>query len=190
MLRTCRCRPVECHQRCICILRKPKCPLRTCEQKIVTARPTCSELLISNYIPCQDWSAACQATRGRAYLEDRPDHPVNRFLNHADVACHFKVFVGTNVAQDSRANRSPCRGLRGPERMFAEIRRTFWILCGREVIRHLQHTCTEGCQWKSRPAVLKMADLPAARLHLFKRVWNVSGPSRSNWDGASRRDRG
>lgn len=31
----------------------------------------------------------------------------------------------------------------GPERVFVEIRRKFWILRGREAIRQYQHTCTD-----------------------------------------------
>ncbi len=56
----------------------------------------------------------------------------------------------------------------GPERVFAEIRRSFWILRGREAIRRYQHTCTKCRRWKAKPSVPKMADLPPARLRLFK----------------------
>lgn len=63
----------------------------------------------------------------------------------------------------------------GPERVFAEIRRTLWILRGREAIRRHQHTCAECHRWKSRPVVPKMADLPTARLRLFKPVFHSTG---------------
>ncbi|KAJ7992610.1 hypothetical protein DPEC_G00280470 [Dallia pectoralis] len=63
----------------------------------------------------------------------------------------------------------------GPERVFAEMRRTFWILRGREAIRRLQHSCTDCRRWKSRPVVPKMADLPAARQRLCKPVFYSTG---------------
>lgn len=50
----------------------------------------------------------------------------------------------------------------GPERVYAEVRRTFWGLRGREAIRHIQHLCKECRRWKAKPLVPKMSDLPMA----------------------------
>ncbi|KAJ8016407.1 hypothetical protein DPEC_G00006900 [Dallia pectoralis] len=55
------------------------------------------------------------------------------------------------------------------------MRRTFWILRGREAIRRFQHSCTDCRRWKSRPVVPKMADLPAARQRLCKPVFYSTG---------------
>ncbi|XP_076856690.1 uncharacterized protein LOC143510810 [Brachyhypopomus gauderio] len=63
----------------------------------------------------------------------------------------------------------------GPERVLAEIRRSYWILRGREAIRRLQSSCADCRRWKSKPAVPKMADLPAARLRLFKPAFYSTG---------------
>ncbi|XP_075343516.1 uncharacterized protein LOC142401954 [Odontesthes bonariensis] len=63
----------------------------------------------------------------------------------------------------------------GPERVFAEIRRSYWILRGREAVRRFQRTCTECRRWRSRPTVPKMADLPVARLRLYKPVFYSTG---------------
>nr|XP_061835547.1 uncharacterized protein LOC133618822 [Nerophis lumbriciformis] len=63
----------------------------------------------------------------------------------------------------------------GPERVFAEMRRSFWILRGREAIRRYQHTCTDCRRWKARPSVPKMADLPPARLRFFKPAFFSTG---------------
>ncbi|KAJ8286056.1 hypothetical protein GJAV_G00034060 [Gymnothorax javanicus] len=63
----------------------------------------------------------------------------------------------------------------GPERVFAELRRTYWILRGREAVRRFQRTCTECRRWRAKPAVPKMADLPAARLRLFKPPFYSTG---------------
>ncbi|KAL1265253.1 hypothetical protein QQF64_003280 [Cirrhinus molitorella] len=63
----------------------------------------------------------------------------------------------------------------GPERVFAEMRRTFWILRGREAIRRVQHQCQECRRWKSKPSVPKMADLPVARLRLYKPAFYSTG---------------
>lgn len=56
----------------------------------------------------------------------------------------------------------------GPERVYGELRRKYWILGGRAAIRKHQHSCRECRKWKSSPEVPKMADLPQARLRLFK----------------------
>lgn len=61
------------------------------------------------------WSRACQATR--AYLENRPDHPVDTFHNRADVAAvgilPLQSFRGHQGTRDSRAYRLPCMALCG-----------------------------------------------------------------------------
>lgn len=56
----------------------------------------------------------------------------------------------------------------GPERVFAEMRRRYWILRGRESIKHHQHACVECQKWRATPVVPRMADLPPARLRLYK----------------------
>ncbi|XP_029965347.1 uncharacterized protein LOC115401351 [Salarias fasciatus] len=63
----------------------------------------------------------------------------------------------------------------GPERVFAEIRRSFWILRGREAVRRHQHNCADCQRWRANPTVPKMADLPAARLRLFKPAFHSTG---------------
>jgi len=56
----------------------------------------------------------------------------------------------------------------GPERVFAEVRRTYWIIRGRQAIKKYQHQCRDCRQWRSNPVNPKMADLPAARLRLYQ----------------------
>ncbi|XP_046556868.1 uncharacterized protein LOC124266100 [Haliotis rubra] len=63
----------------------------------------------------------------------------------------------------------------GPERVLAEMRRTFWILRGREAIKKHQHNCTECQRWRGKPVVPKMNDLPKARLRLYKPVFYSTG---------------
>lgn len=63
----------------------------------------------------------------------------------------------------------------GPERVFAELRRSFWILRGREAIRRYQYSCADCRRWRAKPAVPKMADLPSARLRLFKPAFYSTG---------------
>ncbi|KAL1272022.1 hypothetical protein QQF64_031038 [Cirrhinus molitorella] len=63
----------------------------------------------------------------------------------------------------------------GPERIFAEIRRNFWVLRGREAIRRQQHLCRECKKWKAKPVIPKMADLPPARLRLQKPPFYSTG---------------
>ncbi|XP_028314116.1 uncharacterized protein LOC114470250 [Gouania willdenowi] len=54
----------------------------------------------------------------------------------------------------------------GPERVFSELRRRFWILRGREAVRKHQHHCPECRKWRSKPIIPKMADLPPSSLRL------------------------
>lgn len=56
----------------------------------------------------------------------------------------------------------------GPDRVFSELRRTYWILKGRQAVKKHQMKCTECIKWRKKPTVPKMADLPSARLRLFK----------------------
>lgn len=64
----------------------------------------------------------------------------------------------------------------GPERVFAEKRRNFWVLRGREAICRQQHLCKE-ChkKWKAKPVIPKMADLPPGRLRLQKPPFYSTG---------------
>ncbi|KAL1276941.1 hypothetical protein QQF64_023614 [Cirrhinus molitorella] len=56
----------------------------------------------------------------------------------------------------------------GPERVFAEMRRYYWILRGRETIRRYQRSCVECQRWRAKPTIPKMAELPPTRLRLMK----------------------
>ncbi|KAK7880770.1 hypothetical protein WMY93_032583 [Mugilogobius chulae] len=63
----------------------------------------------------------------------------------------------------------------GPERVFAELRRKYWILRGREAVKKHQHNCVECRKWRGTPQVPKMADLPPSRLRLFKPAFYSTG---------------
>ncbi|XP_063766006.1 uncharacterized protein LOC134882305 [Eleginops maclovinus] len=63
----------------------------------------------------------------------------------------------------------------GPERVFAEIRRRFWILRGRQAIRKFQHSCPECRKWRGTPEVPRMADLPPSSLRLYKPAFYSTG---------------
>ncbi|XP_023811839.1 uncharacterized protein LOC110015208 [Oryzias latipes] len=54
----------------------------------------------------------------------------------------------------------------GAERLFAEVRRKYWILRGREAVRREQRSCPECQRWRAQPITPKMADLPLSRLRL------------------------
>lgn len=56
----------------------------------------------------------------------------------------------------------------GPERVLAEMRRRYWILHGRQAIRQHQYQCQDCQRWRANPVIPKMADLPPARLRLYK----------------------
>ncbi len=63
----------------------------------------------------------------------------------------------------------------GPERVFAELRRTYWVLRGREAVRRHQRQCGECRKCKGQPEVPRMADLPLARQQLFKPAFFSTG---------------
>lgn len=56
----------------------------------------------------------------------------------------------------------------GPERVFASLRRNYWILLGRQAARKHQHACVDCKKWKAKPLIPQMADLRPSCLRLFK----------------------
>lgn len=63
----------------------------------------------------------------------------------------------------------------GAERVFAEIRRRYWILQGREAVRRFQRTCTDCQKWRAQPAIPRMADLPPCRLKIGQKAFHSTG---------------
>ncbi|KAJ8369248.1 hypothetical protein SKAU_G00092760 [Synaphobranchus kaupii] len=61
----------------------------------------------------------------------------------------------------------------GPERVFAQIRRKYWILRGRESVGQHQHNCAKCQQWRTKPVFPRMAylrpSLPVQANLLFHR---------------------
>lgn len=56
----------------------------------------------------------------------------------------------------------------GVDRVYAHLRRYYWILKGRQAVRKYQRKCLECAKWKGKPIVPRMADLPPSKLNLFK----------------------
>nr|XP_055027021.1 uncharacterized protein LOC129416681 [Misgurnus anguillicaudatus] len=63
----------------------------------------------------------------------------------------------------------------GPERVFAEIRRKYWILRGREAVKRHQSKCFECKKWRGKPEIPRMADLPPSNLRLFRPAFYSTG---------------
>ncbi|XP_048236857.1 uncharacterized protein LOC124112069 [Haliotis rufescens] len=63
----------------------------------------------------------------------------------------------------------------GAERLHGEIRRKFWILRGCEAIKKHQRQCHDCQKWRANPEIPLMADLPEARLRLFKPPFYSTG---------------
>ncbi|KAI2646144.1 ORF V: Enzymatic polyprotein [Labeo rohita] len=63
----------------------------------------------------------------------------------------------------------------GSERLFAEIRRHYWILRSQEAVRRFQHTYPECRRWRGQPSVPLMSDLPCALLQLNKPAFHSCG---------------
>nr|XP_061816936.1 uncharacterized protein LOC133606706 [Nerophis lumbriciformis] len=63
----------------------------------------------------------------------------------------------------------------GTERVYAELRRHYWILRGRQAVRHHQHNCPSCQRWRAQPTVPRMADLPPQRLRLLCPPFHSTG---------------
>lgn len=63
----------------------------------------------------------------------------------------------------------------GPERVFTDIRRRYWVLHGREAVRRHQKSCVTCRQWRGRPDPPRMADLPPSRQRVFKPPFYSAG---------------
>nr|XP_057931658.1 uncharacterized protein LOC131131201 [Doryrhamphus excisus] len=63
----------------------------------------------------------------------------------------------------------------GSERVFAELRRKYWILRGREAVKKHQHYCVDCRKWRSRPQVPRMADIPPSSLRLCRPAFYSTG---------------
>ncbi|KAL1255486.1 hypothetical protein QQF64_013547 [Cirrhinus molitorella] len=63
----------------------------------------------------------------------------------------------------------------GYDRVFAELRRKYWILRGREAVKRFQRSCVECQKWRKSPEIPKMADLPPPRLRLFRPAFYSTG---------------
>ncbi|XP_047659598.1 uncharacterized protein LOC113658967 [Tachysurus fulvidraco] len=56
----------------------------------------------------------------------------------------------------------------GPQRVFVQLQRKYWVLRGRQAVKSVQRSCQECRKWKGSPSIPRMADLPPSRLRLFK----------------------
>ena len=63
----------------------------------------------------------------------------------------------------------------GPERVYAELRRQFWILRGRAAVKKHQFNCPECQRWRASPVVPRMADLPSSSLRLHRPAFYSTG---------------
>ncbi|XP_047213499.1 uncharacterized protein LOC124863241 [Girardinichthys multiradiatus] len=64
----------------------------------------------------------------------------------------------------------------GSERVFAEVRRKYWLLRGREAIKKHQHNCVDCRKWRGSPQVPKMADLRFFRPAFYSTGVDCFGP--------------
>lgn len=56
----------------------------------------------------------------------------------------------------------------GVDRVYAHLRRYYWILKGRQAVKKYQRKCLECAKWKGKTIVPRMADIPPSKLNLFK----------------------
>ncbi len=63
----------------------------------------------------------------------------------------------------------------GPDRVFAELRRKYWVIRGRAAVRNHQRQCPECQRWRGQPHPPRMADLPPARLRIHQPAFYSTG---------------
>lgn len=63
----------------------------------------------------------------------------------------------------------------GAGRVYAELRRKFWILRGREAIKRHQHHCLDCNKWRGKPKIPRMSDLPTSSLRLCRPPFYSTG---------------
>ncbi len=63
----------------------------------------------------------------------------------------------------------------GAGRVYAELRRKFWILRGREAIKKYQRSCLDCTKWRGKPMIPRMSDLPPSNLRLFRPPFYSTG---------------
>lgn len=93
--------------------------------------------------------------RHSEYLDAQEKHPIVVDGNHPVTKLIIKEF-------DDKLKHP------GQERVFAELRRHYWVIRGREAVKRLQRECPNCQRWRAKPVLPQMADLLPARLQLFK----------------------
>ncbi|KAL7883614.1 hypothetical protein SRHO_G00012720 [Serrasalmus rhombeus] len=126
--------------------------------------PTTSQLL--TLAPEFDHSCHLIRAGGRlrhsSLLEQNEIHPIVLSPHHPITKLIIKDY-------DNRLLHS------GPERVFAEIRRKYWVSRGRQAVRLHQHKYSECVKWRGKPNHPRMADLPPARLRILKPAFYSTG---------------
>ncbi|KAI7805170.1 hypothetical protein IRJ41_000825 [Triplophysa rosa] len=100
--------------------------------------------------------------RHSSHLEQGSKHPI--VLDPKHPVTHLII-----QAYDAKLHHP------GYERVFAELRRKYWILRGREAVKRSQRCCVECQKWRKNPEIPKMADLPPSRLRLFRPAFYSTG---------------
>lgn len=132
---------------------------------LLAGKPVCSSSRLLTLAPVLDSTSGLIRVGGRLRrLEDVdvPLHPVVLDATHPVTRLLIQKY-------DSDLHHP------GPERVFSELRRSFWIIRGREAVRKHQRACAECQRWRGQPSVPRMADLPEARLRLHKPAFYSTG---------------
>lgn len=126
-------------------------------------RPISSESRLSSLAPEFEQETGlirvCGRLRRAADLDAGTIHPIVLDSGHPPT----KLLIKERL-------HHPCA-----ERVLAELRRHYWILRGREAICKYQHSCRECQLWRAKPQTPRMADLPPARLRLYKPPFSSVG---------------
>lgn len=100
--------------------------------------------------------------RHSSYLDQDSMHPIVLHPKHPVTQLIIQAY-------DTKLHHPGC------ERVFAELRRKYWILRGREAVKRCQRNCVECQKSRKNPEIPKMADFPPARLRLFRPAFYSTG---------------
>lgn len=63
----------------------------------------------------------------------------------------------------------------GARRVYADLRHKFWILQGREAVKKHQCNCLYCTNWRGKPMIPRMSDLPPSNLRLYRSPFYSTG---------------
>ncbi len=135
-------------------------------KQLIAGKPVSSTSRLLTLAPEYDESTKLIRVGGRL----RRSHHIEVDAVHPIVLDPAHPVTKLIIQDTDKALRHP-----GSERLFAELRRRYWILRGQEAIKKQQRVCVECQRWRAKPTFPKMSDLPESRLRLYQPAFTSTG---------------